>query len=147
MDQSAPALSTTWRVAGDEQRPGGAPIAEALSMTRPIVEYMATAWRVETADQTPSTTMEAARWTLRRTYTLRRVSRAQAGRGSQKEAAERLRAAERLQAAVERLETRFTVPAGLDAGERAELQQIAAKNCIYGLLSQAGPLIEQNASG
>ncbi len=116
-------------------------------MTRPIVEYMATAWRVETADQTPSTTMEAARWTLRRTYTLRRVSRAQAGRGSQKEAAERLRAAERLQTAVERLETRFTVPAGLDAGERAELQQIAAKNCIYGLLSQAGPLIEQNASG
>ena len=94
---------------------------------------MATAWRVEAADQTPSTTMEAARWTLRRTYTLRRVSRAQAGRRGQKEAAERLRAAERLQAAVERLETRFTVPAGLDAGERAELQQIAAKNCIYEL--------------
>jgi hypothetical protein len=80
--------------------------------------------------------MEASRWALRRTYRLRYLSHGQPGLAGHKAAGERL------QAAVEQLETRFTVPAGLDAVERAELELIGAKNCIYGLMSQAGPVID-----
>jgi hypothetical protein len=136
MNQSEDAWWDTWHVAGDEDHPGGSPIVEVLSIARPIVEYKSTVWRIETTDQTPSTSMEASRWTLRRTYRLRYVRRAQPGVDGH------TRTSERLQGAVEQLATKFTVPAGLDTDERSELQQIGAKHCIYGLISQAGPLID-----
>jgi hypothetical protein len=136
MAQSENDLWEAWHAAGDKDHPGGSPIGEALSIARPIVDYKATVWRIETTNLRPSTPMEASRWTLRRTYQLRYVSHGQSGLAGYKETTERL------QGAVEQLETQFTVPAGLDADQRTELQQIAAKNCIYGLISQAGPLID-----
>jgi hypothetical protein len=136
MDRSENAWWETWHAAGDKDHPGGSPIGEALSIARPIVDYKSTVWRIETTDLTPSTSMEASRWTLRRTYRLRYVSHGASGLTGHKGTTERL------QGAVEQLETRFTVPAGLDADQQTELQRIAAKNCIYGLISQAGPLID-----
>jgi hypothetical protein len=136
MNQSHDAGREAWRAAGDKEHPDGSPIAEALSVARPIVEYKSTVWRIESTDLTPATTMEASRWTLRRTYRLRYVRHGQPGLVGHKATAERL------QGAVEQLETQFTVPAGLDAGQRTELKQIATRNCIYGLMSQAGPLID-----
>ena len=136
MNQSRNDWSDAWRVVGDKGRPDGSPIAAALSVARPMVEYKSTVWRIEPTDLTPATSMETSRWTLRRTYGLRYVSHVQSDpRG-------RAETTVRLQGAVEQLETQFTVPAGLAAGQRTELQQIAAKNCIYGLMSQAGPLID-----
>jgi hypothetical protein len=136
MDQSESAWREAWHVAGDKGHPSRSPIAEALTIARPIVEYKSTVWRIETTDLTPATSMEASRWTLRRTYRLRYVSHGQPGLAGYKGTTERL------QGAVEQLETQFTVPAGLDADQRTELQHIAAKNCIYGLISQAGPRID-----
>ena len=136
MDRPANAWQEAWRAAGDADHPGGSPIAAALSIARPRVEYKSTVWRIEPTDLLPATSMEASRWTLRRTYTLRYLSHGKPGLAGHRAEDERL------QVAVERLETRFTVPAGLDAGQRAELEQIGAKNCIYGLLSQAGPVID-----
>jgi hypothetical protein len=136
MDQTENDWRQAWHAAGDKDHPGGSPLVEALSIARPIVEYKSTVWRIETTDLTPSTSMEASRWALRRTYRLRYVSHGPSGLAGCKGTTERL------QGAVEQLETRFTVPAGLDADQRTELQHIAAKNCIYGLMGQAGPLID-----
>jgi hypothetical protein len=136
MDQSENAWWEAWHAAGNADHPGGGPIAEALSIARPIVDYKSTVWRIEKTDQTPSTSMEASRWTLRRTYKLRYVTHAQSGLDGHKETGERLHGV------VEQLHTQFTVPTGLDAKERTALEQIGAKNCIYGLISQAGPFID-----
>jgi hypothetical protein len=136
MDHSKSVGRDVWRAAGDKDHPDGTPIADALSVARPLVEYKSTVWRIESTDLTPASSMEASRWTLRRTYRLRYVSHTRPRADGHADTTVRL------QRAVEQLETRFTVPAGLDADQRTELQQIAAKNCIYGLMSQAGPLID-----
>lgn len=136
MDRPENAWQDAWHAGGDAAHPGGSPIAAALSTARPVVEYRSTVWRIESMDLLPATSMEASRWALRRTYGLRYLSHGQSGLAGRKVASERL------QSAVEQLETHFTVPAGLAADQRAELEQIGAKNCVYGLLSQAGPAID-----